>query len=134
MHDFRFLIRDEWPWEIRAAIRKAADGDAMLTERTLSCVRMFRAIICRAIADAYGKTGLEDPTERKSSVREAREFFHRQDEDFVLVFSCAGIDPKAILPHMLKLAPEDYPCGQSTLDDSGNLGIVPEPQPKRRRK
>ena len=108
MHDFRFLIRSDWPWEIRAAIRKAADGDAEIDEKALNCVRMFRAVVCRSIADAYGKTGLEDESERRSAIREAREFFHRQDEDFVLIFSCAGIDPKPILPYMLTLLPEEH--------------------------
>ena len=104
VHDFRFLIRDDWPWEIRAAIRKAADNDGDTDERTLACIRMFRAVICRAIADAYGYTGLEDEGERRNCVRDAREFFQRQDEQFMLVFACSGIDPVPILPHMLALS------------------------------
>lgn len=117
MHDFRFLIRQDWPWEIREAIRKASKGDDLLDERALRCVRIFRAVICRAIADAYGKTGLEDESERRTAIREAREFFHRQDEDFTLVFSCAGIDPKPILPHMLLLDPDEH--GRRRLDNGG---------------
>lgn len=131
MHEFRFLIRDEWPWEVRAAIRKAADADHLFNEKTLSCVYMFRAVVCRAIADAYGKTGLEDPSERRTSIREAREFFHRQDDDFRLVFSCAGIDPAPILPHLLKLLPDDF---HKKVDKSGKKGSIVKPKPKRRKR
>lgn len=93
---------------------------------------MFRAVVCRAVADAYGKTGLEDQSERRTAIREAREFFHRQDEDFTLVFSCAGIDPKPILAHMLTLSPDDY---YKSVDSGGNeahMSTMTKPKPRRK--
>jgi hypothetical protein len=99
MHSYRFMIRPEFPYEIRSAIRKA-EGDA-IPERC-----MYRAIVCRAVADAYGWTGCEDIVEHNVTVREAREWFHFPSEDFDLILACSGIDPKPLVAAMLKLSPE----------------------------
>jgi len=113
MHSYRFLIRSDFPYAIRQAIRRAASGDAALGERAVKCMNLYRAVICRAIADALEKTGLEDRGEHRTAVREAREFFHDGGEWFEFVFLNSGIDASLILPYMLVLDPAEPPAPRS---------------------
>ena len=101
IHAYRFMVRADVPYPIRHAFRKAV-GDPT-PERML-----WRAVIARTIVDAYGRTGLEDVSEHRTAVREAREFWHKQGPYFDLVFESAGINPLLILPFMVELDPALY--------------------------
>lgn len=130
MHSFRFMVREDFPFEIRRAILDA-HIDPTLGDQGRRCCDMYRAIICRAIADAYGKTGLEDASEHRTAVREAREFFWAGGEWFDLVFSIAGIDKAPIMRHMMTLRPVEYQslkAPKKVLDSSGNKSKKEAPE------
>lgn len=122
MHSFRFMVRDDFPFEIRRAILDA-HIDPSCGDHGRRCADLYRAIICRAIADAYGKTGLEDASEHRTAVREAREFFWTGGEWFEEVFLLAGVDKAPIMRHMITLRPIEYQSlkpAKKVLDSSGH--------------